>query len=488
MFSKLSTGMKDAFGSLSGRTTLTKQDVENSIEEVKRSLIDADVALPVVKKFISEVQEEAIGSKVKDLPKLDAFEEIVKKKLTKLLGDDIPDLNLPKHQEIEVIDDDIKRIEKRIPMSSILVTGIQGAGKTTTSAKLANRLKNQKISVMLVSLDTHRPAAQEQLEILANKANILSLPIVEGETPIEISKRALQLAKLSDIEIIIFDSAGRMHVDDELMNELQSVKEIIKPCETLLVADSMLGNDSVNISKEFKEKVDITGIIITRLDGDTKGGSTISMKEVTGVPIKFVGTGENLEDLDKFIPEGMASRILGSTDILSLKQKTQEIMEASDLNETKVKKLEKKMKSGNFDFEIYTEQLNSLKKAGNLQNFASFIPGLANMQTGQMNTDFIDVHLRFINLMTEKEKRNPNMFKQMASCRIGLAKRAKVPVVEVNKFLKMFEKLKETFSKFGDLTDPQNDFTKMIQNNPKQFMKTVKVKPGHQPTLFGRRK
>jgi signal recognition particle subunit SRP54 len=381
----------------------------------------------------------------------------------------------------------------RIPLSSILVTGIQGSGKTTTSGKLASYLTNQSYKVLLVSLDTARPAAQEQLEILAKSADILSLPIIPFETPLRIAKRALEFAKTKDIEVVIFDSAGRLHVDDTLMEELAAISDIIQPVEKLLVADSSLGFDAVNISKEFKEKIGVTGIILSRLDGDAKGGAAISMKSITGIPIKFVGVGEKLADLQKFIPSGMASRILGGADVEQLMDKAAQM--TGGMSKEKVNTMFTKAKTGKFDFDDYLTQLDMMRKAGNLGELASMFPGVPNLGSALGQTEFVEKHSAIIKKMTSEDKAQPEKLKLSSGLRIKVAKQAGVPVLEINRMMQVFDRIKTSFQAMSSMGGDFGSKTpEQILRDPKMKQllqvkrQSVKVKGGNLPEMFAKPK
>lgn len=325
------------------------------MREIRIALLEADVSLPVVKEFIAKVKEQSVGEKVvRSIQPGQMVVKIVHDELVKLLGGEGSELNL-----------------NAVPPACILMVGLQGSGKTTTSAKIANRLKNKK-KVMLVSLDIYRPAAQEQLAQLAEQTGVYALPVIKGEKPAETTRRAISEGRKGGFDVIILDSAGRLHIDEELMNEVVEVKKIANPVETLLLADAMIGQDSCTVAREFNEKVGITGIVLTRIDGSARAGAALSMKMVAGVPIKFLGTGEKIDEFEEFHPDRLAGRILGQGDVVSLVEKAIE-----NVDRDEAEKMAQKMMKGKFDLEDMLAQLRQIQKLGSMGSLIGMIPGLS---------------------------------------------------------------------------------------------------------------
>ncbi|KAL9656212.1 hypothetical protein ABK040_007831 [Willaertia magna] len=486
VFSGLTNKMVDAFGNLFKKKTLTKEDVEEAMKKVRVALLDADVAESVVNKFINEITEQAIGvtavvgttpstdtsklakvaklfgvgAKEEELPKAATVYAMVQDKLADLLGTSVAPLELnPKDQK-----------------SIILMTGIQGSGKTTTSAKLAYQLKKEEYRrVLLVSLDTYRPAAQKQLETLGQQIQVESLPIVPEEKPLDIAKRALKYEKDGTFDTIIFDTAGRMHIDEDLMKELEEIRSIVTPNETILVADSMLGNDAVNIASQFHDRVGLSGVILTRMDGTSSGGCAISMKTVVGLSVKYIGTGERMEELEQYDPESLSKRILGEGDILTLAKK------AKDAFNMDAKTAQQKLVNyakGNFTFIDYQSNLAVFKQLGSLKSITSYLPqsliGKYREQLENMDLSMFDKHDQIINSMSEAEKLQPLILESSSAKRIALAKKAKVEVAEVNKFLKFFEKMKTYLGRFGSAT----------LKDPKKMQEAMMKDPSFLTSLF----
>lgn len=321
---------------------MSEKDIDDAMREIRIALLEADVSLPVVKEFIAKVKEQSVGEKVvRSIQPGQMVVKIVHDELVKLLGGEGSELNL-----------------NAVPPACILMVGLQGSGKTTTSAKIANRLKNKK-KVMLVSLDIYRPAAQEQLAQLAEQTGVYALPVIKGEKPAETTRRAISEGRKGGFDVIILDSAGRLHIDEELMNEVVEVKKIANPVETLLLADAMIGQDSCTVAREFNEKVGITGIVLTRIDGSARAGAALSMKMVAGVPIKFLGTGEKIDEFEEFHPDRLAGRILGQGDVVSLVEKAIE-----NVDRDEAEKMAQKMMKGKFDLEDMLAQLRQIQKLG----------------------------------------------------------------------------------------------------------------------------
>ena len=352
MFANLSKNLTSIFHKLKNRGTITEQDLENTLREVRIALIEADVALSVMKDFINKVKEKAVGQEV--VKSISPGQMIIK-----IIHDELIDL-LTSPQEQSELD-----LKSAAPVN-ILISGLQGSGKTTTASKLALHLKLQKKHVLLVSLDIYRPAARQQLEILANNLDVSSLPIISGENIDDILDRAEEAAKKGNYDVVIYDTAGRLNIDEQLIQELKHIKKTIAPSEILLVADSLMGQDAVNIAKDFNEAVNITGVILTRVDGDGRGGAALSIKSVTGAPIKFIGTGEKPEQFEIFNAKRIASRILDMGDVISLVEKAIEVSETAE-----VEKLTKRMEAGKFDFNDYRSQLSSIQKMGGITSMLS---------------------------------------------------------------------------------------------------------------------
>lgn len=401
------------------------------MREIRIALLEADVSLPVVKSFIAQVKEQALGEKVvKSVKPGQMVIKIVHDELVKLLGAESSELNLAAQ-----------------PPVCILMVGLQGSGKTTTSAKIANKLKSRK-KVLLVSLDIYRPAAQEQLAQLASQINVVSLPIIKGEKPAETTKRALSEAKKGGFEVVILDSAGRLHIDNELMNEVVEVKKIANPTETLLVADAMIGQDACNVAKEFNEKVGVTGIVLTRIDGSARAGAALSMKMVSGAAIKFLGTGEKIDEFEEFHPDRLAGRILGQGDVVSLVEKAIE-----NVDHAEAEKMAKKMMKGKFDLEDMLAQLKQVQKLGSIGNIIGMLPGLSKfknqIEEAGVGDGLIKKQEAIILSMTIKERRNPDIIK--ASRKKRIAAGAGVEVHEVNKLLKSYEQMSTMMKRMGKM-------------------------------------
>ncbi len=432
MFSSLSNRLGDIFGKLRKRGALTEADIDAVMREVRVALLEADVALPVVKEFTQSLKEKAIGAEViRSISPAQMVIKLTQDHLTELLGSEDTALSLAAE-----------------PPVVIMMAGLQGSGKTTSSGKLALRLKNRlNKKVMLASLDVQRPAAQEQLAQVAARAGVGSLPIVAGQTPLVITERALKAARLEAYDVLILDTAGRLHIDTELMDELKAVKALAKPLETLLVADSLTGQDAVNIARQFNEEIGVTGIILTRIDGDGRGGAALSMRQVTGRPIKFLGTGEKLEEFEEFYPDRIASRILDMGDVVSLVEKAAESISKED-----AEKLAERMQKGQFDMEDLLDQIRKMRKMGGIGSMLSMLPGVGKIKDQLANVDVekeTGLKEAIILSMTPKERREPKLIN--ASRRIRIAKGAGTTVQEVNKLLKQFQEMENMMKKFRKL-------------------------------------
>ena len=431
MFESLSDRLSLVFSKLTRTGLLTESNVDEALREVRRALLEADVALPVVKDFLEKVREKAVGEEVvKSVSPGQTVIKIVNDQLTELLGSENVELNL-----------------KVSPPAILMIVGLQGSGKTTTSAKLANYIKNKyKQKTIMASLDVNRPAAQEQLEILGIENSIDTLPIVKGQKPIEISKRAIKEARLGGFDVLILDTAGRMHVDNELMNELENINKEAKATEIILVADSLTGQDAVNVASTFSSKIPLTGVILTRLDGDARGGAALSMKHITGQPIKFIGTGEKIDNLEEFYPDRTANRILGMGDIVSLVERAKDTIDNEKAN-----KIAKKISKGIFDLDDMSQQLNQMSKMGGVSGILGMLPGISKVKKqlaeSNMNDKIIKRQVAIISSMTPREKRNPKILNASRKKRIARGSGTEVP--EINKLIKIYRQTSDMMKKFG---------------------------------------
>ena len=431
MFENLTNKLENIFSKLKSAPSLTEEQVDSGLKEIRLALLEADVALSVVKDFIENVKPKAIGQEIiKSTSPGQMIVKIVYDELVNILGSKNEEINL-----------------KAVPPISLLLVGLQGSGKTTSAAKLAKLIeKNHKKKVMLVSLDVYRPAAQEQLKLLAEKNNIQNLPIIEKQQPIDITKRAMNAASLSGSDVIIFDTAGRTQIDLPMMSEIKQIKDLTKPAETILVADSLTGQIAVNVAKEFDTAVNISSIILTRVDGDARGGAALSMKHVTGKPIKYIGVGEKVSDLEIFHPDRLANRILGMGDVVTLVEKA-----AQDLSEEKIKETEEELKQGIFTMDSYLSQLRQMKKMGGMEGVMSMLPGVNKMKT-QMDQANIDERMLIENeaiilSMTKNEKENPKIIS--GSRRKRISQGAGVDVSKINKLLKQFKMMSDMMKKMS---------------------------------------
>lgn len=431
MFTQLSDRFSSTLQKLRGIKQFTETNIKEAISDIRKALIEADVALPVVKTFIDDVTQKAIGQTViRQVRPEEAFIKLVQDELTSILGGETSEINL--------------RAQKPVV---ILMAGLQGSGKTTTTAKLAKYLtETQKKTVMVTSVDVYRPAALDQLETLAKQINVAHFPSTPQEKPLDIVKRALDHAKKQFVDILIIDTAGRLHIDEGMMDEIQHISTACNPTETLLVVDSMSGQDAANIAKTFNEKLALTGVILTKTDGDARGGAALSMRIITGKPIKFVGTGEKIDGLDLFHPERVASRILGMGDIVSLVESVKLKVDKKEAD-----KIAKKLQSGKrFDFNDFLTQLNQMKKMGSIQSIVDKMPGFAKVPKGaaEMMDDSITVKMEAIILsMTQKERRFPALINGSRKQRI--AKGSGTSLQDIGKLLKQFEKMQKMLKRFG---------------------------------------
>lgn len=449
MFEALTDKLSTAFSKITSRGVLSEKDIDEAMREIRIALLEADVSLPVVKDFIAKVKAEALGEKVvKSVQPGQMVVKIVHDELVKLLGQDDTALNL--NAPAPVV---------------ILMVGLQGSGKTTTSAKIANRLKKNK-KVLMASLDIYRPAAQEQLAQLGSQIKVDTLPIVKGQNPLEITKRALKEAKNGVYDVLILDTAGRLHIDEVLMQEVAEVKELAKPTEVLLVADALIGQDACNVAKEFNEKVGITGIVLTRIDGSSRAGAALSMKMVSGVPLKFLGTGEKIDEFEEFHADRIAGRILGQGDVVSLVEKA---MEKIDREESE--KMASKMMQGRFDLNDMLSQLKQIQKLGSMGSIIGMIPGLSKfknqIEQSGIGDNLIKKQEAIILSMTVQERKNPDIIK--ASRKKRIAAGSGVEVHEVNKLLKSYEQMSTMMKKMGKMGGMAG-FSQMMKRNPMNNM------------------
>ena len=435
MFENLTNKFEEIFSSLKKAPSLNAREVDEGLRGIRQALLEADVALPVAKKIIENIRPKAIGQEIiRSTSPGQMIVKIVYDELVKFLGDTKSEINL-----------------NAVPPVSIMLVGLQGSGKTTTTAKLAKYLEiNNKKKILMVSLDVYRPAAQEQLKILGEQGSILTLPIIKDQPPIDICRRALSAANLNGAEIILFDTAGRTQIDLQMMSEIKQIQSAVKPSEILLVADSLTGQVAVDVASEFKKTVDISGIVLTRADGDGRGGAAVSMKYVSNVPIKFLGIGEKIENFEVFHPDRITNRILGMGDIVSLVEKA-----SQDIDQEKLKITEQNLKKGQFSMENYLLQLRQMKKMGGIEGILSFLPGVSKVKS-QMDNAGVDEKVitqneAIILSMTKKERENPKLIN--GSRRKRIANGSGTDVATINKLLKQFRLMTDMMKKMskGDL-------------------------------------
>lgn len=433
MFSNLSNNLSKIFDKLRGKGFLHEDDVNAAMREIRVALLEADVALPVAKEFVNRVKEKSVGQEV--LQSVSPGQQVVK-----IVSDELAAVLASEDSELNL---------KVAPPAVIMMLGLQGSGKTTSSAKLAALLKKkQNKKVLLASLDTYRPAAQDQLEVLAGQVQVDSLPIVKDEDPIAITKRAMQEAKVGIYDVLILDTAGRLHTDEKLMQELDQVQKLANPIEKLLVADALTGQDAVNIATEFNEKIGVTGIVLTRIDGDARGGAALSMRHITGQPIKFLGVGEKTNEFEAFDANRIASRILDMGDVVAL------VEEAKDaIDEKEAEKMAAKFKKGVFDMNDLLSQFRSLKKMGGVGKLMGMIPGMGKlkeqMQSADLQGNVINKQEAIILSMTKKERKAP--FVINASRKKRIAAGSGTSVSDVNKLLKQHMTMSKMMKKFSGM-------------------------------------
>ena len=428
LFSSLSERLNHIFSKLTKRGKLTELEIKEAMREIRVALLEADVNFGVAKQFINDISEKAVGQEVmQSLTPGQQVIKIVNEELIKLMGSE--------HSKI---------VFAPAPPTVIMMCGLQGAGKTTMCAKLAGHLKKQGKKPLLVACDIYRPAAIDQLKVVGKQVNT---EVFERgkQDPVKTAVASIEHAKSQGFDVVIIDTAGRLHIDEELMNELISIKEQVHPNEILLTVDAMTGQDAVTVAKTFDEKLDITGVILTKLDGDTRGGAALSIKSITGKPIKFCGVGEKVGDIEPFYPDRMASRILGMGDVLSLIEKAQEA-----ISEDEAKRYEKMLRENSFTFEDYLEQFDKINKMGNINDIIAMIPGLSNKLGGQIKAideNQLKRNKAIIQSMTIKERRNPNLLNGSRKKRI--ANGSGTSIQEVNALIKQFEQTKDMMKQFG---------------------------------------
>jgi signal recognition particle subunit SRP54 len=431
MFESLSDRLSGIFDKLLKRGALTDSDVSEAMREVRRALLEADVALEVVRDFTEEVKKKAVGQDVvKSITPGQMVVKIVHDELVRVLGADADPIDL-----------------HAAPPFAIMLVGLQGSGKTTTAAKIAKRLtERDKRRVIMASLDTRRPAAMEQLKVLGTQTGVDTLPIIAGQTPLTIARRAMDAARLGGYDIVLLDTAGRTTVDEALMAEVAEVEKATSPHELLLVADALTGQDAVNTAKAFAGRVGLTGIVLTRIDGDGRGGAALSMRAVTGKPIKLMGTGEKLDALEDFHPERIASRILGMGDIVSLVEKA-----AATIDADKARKIAQKMRKGDFDLEDLAEQLKQMERIGGMSGMLGMLPGINRIKSQIADANLDDRIIKrqhaIIGSMTRKERRNPKMLDGKRKRRIATGSGTKVE--DVNRLLKMHRQMADVMKAMG---------------------------------------
>ena len=431
-FESLTEKLQNVFKKLRSKGRLTEADVKASLKEVKMALLEADVSFKVVKQFVNAVQEQAIGQDVMNgLNPGQMVIKIVNEELVKLMGSETTELKLKPGNEVTVI----------------MMAGLQGAGKTTTTAKIAGKLKAKGRRPLLAACDVYRPAAIKQLELGGEKQGVEVFSMGDKQNPVNIAKAAVEHARSHDQNVVILDTAGRLHIDEDMMQELISIKEAVQVDQTLLVVDAMTGQDAVNVAELFNNKVGIDGVVLTKMDGDTRGGAALSIKATCGKPILFVGMGEKLSDLEQFYPDRMASRILGMGDVMSLIEKAQ-----ANLDKTKAKEMEKKLRKAQFGFDDYLESMNQMKKMGGISSVLGMIPGLGGKMKdleGMIDEKDMARKEAIIYSMTPAERSNPDLLNPSRKARI--ARGAGVDMAEVNRFVKQFEQTRKMMKQMPGL-------------------------------------
>ena len=449
-FESLSSRLQNVFSKLKGKGKVTENDVNDAMREVRLALLEADVNFKVVKDFIAKVKEQAIGLEVeKSFTPGMVIIDIVNKELTALMGGT-----------------QAKLAKATKPPTVIMMVGLQGAGKTTSTGKLARLLQKSNHKPLLVACDIYRPAAIKQLQVLGEQINAPVFALGDQVSPIEIAKQGLAHAKANSHDYVIFDTAGRLHIDETLMDELKQIHAHVQPDEVLLVVDAMTGQDAVNVAQSFHEQLELTGVVLTKLDGDTRGGAALSVKAVTGQPIKFAAMGEKIDSLEPFHPERMASRILGMGDMLSLIEKAQ-----SSIDADKAKEMERKMREAEFTFDDFLEQMEQVKKLGPLDQIMDMLPGMGKMKGNMKDLKVDEKQIgrieAIVKSMTKAEKQNPDILDQKRRRRIAAG--SGTTLVEVNRLIKQFEDMKKMMKQFSSMMGP---------GGPKGMLKGLKGKKG----------
>ena len=432
-FDSLSEKLQNVFKSLRSKGLLTEADVKAALKEVKLALLEADVNFKVVKQFVKSVQERAVGQDVMNgLNPGQMVVKIVNEELVNLMGSETTEIALKPGADITVI----------------MMAGLQGAGKTTTTAKIAGKLKQKGKKPLLAACDVYRPAAIQQLQINGEKQNVEVFSMGENHKPANIAKAAIEHAKINGQNVVILDTAGRLHIDEDMMRELQEIKEQVEVTQNILVVDAMTGPDAVNVASMFEEKIGIDGVILTKLDGDTRGGAALSIRAVTGKPILYVGMGEKLSDLEQFYPDRMANRILGMGDVLTLIEKAQE-----NIDEEKARELEQKMKKAEFGFDDYLESMNQMKKMGGISSMLQMMPGIGGSQIAEIENAVDEKKMAriegIIYSMTPKERANPSLLNPSRKRRIAAG--AGVDISEVNRLVKQFEQSRKMMKQMSGM-------------------------------------
>jgi len=430
-FESLTSRLQSAFDRLRGRGKIDETVVNEAMREVRLALLEADVNFKVVKEFVARVKERAVGQDVlKSLTPGQMVIKIVNEELTELMGGNVANLAVANR-----------------PPTVVMMVGLQGAGKTTTTGKLAKYLQKQNRKPLLVAADIYRPAAIKQLQVLGEQIQAPVFSLGDQVSPIEIAKQAIEHAKANHLDYVLIDTAGRLHIDEALMDELKQVREVAKPDEILLVVDAMTGQDAVNVAESFNNQLELSGVILTKLDGDTRGGAALSVKAVTGKPIKFAAMGEKLDALEPFHPDRMASRILGMGDVLSLIEKAQ-----AAVDEEKAKQMEKQMRQGEFTFDMFLDSMQQMRNLGPLEDILGMLPGMNKMK-GQLKVDEKQIARveAIVKSMTKAERANPDLLN--ASRRKRIAAGSGTSIQEVNRFIKQFEEMKKMMKQFTGVAD-----------------------------------
>ncbi|MBN3526160.1 signal recognition particle protein [Paenibacillus apiarius] len=441
-FEGLTSRLQNVFSKLRGKGKVAEEDVNEAMREVRLALLEADVNFKVVKEFISKVKEKSVGQEVmKSFTPGMVIIDIVNKELTELMGGTAA-----------------KLAKANKPPTVIMMAGLQGAGKTTTSGKLAKLLQKQNHKPLLVAADIYRPAAIQQLQVLGKQINVPVFSLGDQVSPVEIARQAMEHAKENNLDYVIIDTAGRLHIDEALMDELKQIHETVKPDEVLLVVDAMTGQDAVNVAESFNQQLALTGVVLTKLDGDTRGGAALSVKAVTGCPIKFATLGEKLDALEPFHPERMASRILGMGDMLSLIEKAQ-----ANIDADKAKEMELKMRNAAFTFDDFLEQMQQVKKLGPIDQILDMIPGMNKMkQTANLKVDERQMGRieAIVRSMTNAERQDPDLINHSRRKRIAAG--SGTSLADVNRLIKQFDEMRRVMKQFSDMMGPKGP--KMMKN------------------------